>query len=553
MLLAGCGAETPAAPQPEPVAPALLVATTADWGLDFTHDPGVSQQRYMPEIMGSGVALFDMDNDGDLDVYFVQGGAVDGHVQRSDRLYRNDLDANGPRFIDVTGGLGNATVAYGMGVSTGDVDGDGWIDLYITNFGDNYLLSNQGDGTFVDIAEDAGVNDDRWSVPATFADLDNDGDHDLYVGNYVDFTVASHKDCTSASGLADYCSPHTYSAVADRVFLNVGDGNFTDVSGESGIRSIRSKALGVSASDFNGDGWTDLYVANDGTANQLWINQGDGTFDDTALMSGSALNFEGSPEASMGVDAADVDADGDEDLFITHLRGETNTLYVNRGNAVFEDRTIRLGLAGPSIPLTGFGTAWVDLNNDGHLDLFAANGAVTIEESRIQAGDDYPFDQRNQVFLNTGTDDLAFEEWVDEGGALSDEAVSRGAAFGDIDNDGDIDVVVANNNGPAQVLQNTTSETTGHQWLGLDLRQGGVIALGAKASLIIGDVEQSRRVRTSGSYASANDPRIVFGLGDSELATADVRVVWTDGTTETFPALPLNAYYTLEQGSGTAP
>ncbi|MEM7432836.1 MAG: CRTAC1 family protein [Pseudomonadota bacterium] len=555
MALVGCG-DGPT--EPPPVArgePTFFADGTAAAGLDFVHDPGVTESRYMPEIMGSGVALLDFDNDGDLDAYFVQGGRVDGKGDPiSDRLYRNDLADGQPVFVDVTDSSGLSANGYGMGVATGDFDADGWVDLYVTNFGQNQLLRNRGDGTFEDVTDTAGVGDDRWSVPASFLDYDNDGDHDLFVGSYVDFRVSNHKDCVAATGLLDYCSPHTYSALADRLFENKGDGTFTDVTSDSGIRSVRSKALGVSVTDFDGDGTIDIYVANDGVANQLWLNQGDGTFKDNALMSGSALNFEGSPEASMGVDAADIDGDGDEDLFITHLRSETNTLYINRGNAEFEDSTIRTGLAGPSIPLTGFGTAWFDLGNDGDLDLFTANGAVTIEEKRIAAGDDYPFDQRNQLFLNqSGEKFIRFNEvvWSNDA-ALAAEAVSRGAAFGDINNDGRVDILVSNNNGSPQLLLNNSP--TFAKWLGLDLRLGDSqsIALGAAVTIVDGVKNPTRRVRTSGSYASASDARIVFGLGQHEAENFDVVVVWPDGETEQFSSLGVKRYHTLVQGNGDA-
>ncbi|MBT8114826.1 MAG: CRTAC1 family protein, partial [Arenicella sp.] len=521
-----------------------FVDVTERAGVRFTHDNGGSGRFYMPEIMGAGAALLDVDSDGDLDLYILQGGPIEqGGKPSSDRLLRNDLelDANGTArfsFTDITDTAGIPAGGYGMGVATGDVDGDGNADLYVTNFGDNRLLRNRGDGSFEDITERSGTGDSNWTVPATFFDMDGDGHFDLFSGSYVDFRFANHKDCFSATGLPEYCSPHSYSALPDRLFKNRGDGTFIDISASAGLRTVPSKALGVITADFNDDGLTDLYVANDGVANQLWINKADGTFEETALFAGCALNYEGLPEASMGVDAADVDSDGDEDLFMTHLRGETNTLYVNHGDATFEDRTIRFGLAGASIPYTGFGTAWLDVENDGKLDLLAVNGAVTVEERLVQAGDPFPYHQPNQLFRNLSSgSELRFEPYTtSDNNPLSASNVSRGAVIGDLDNDGDLDVVVTNNSGPARVLLNVVGQQ--QAWLGLRLRlhHKGPDALGAAVTLTTPDgTSMLRRVRTAGSYVSANDPRVIFGLGElpsnSEL---QVTVHWVNGEREIF-------------------
>jgi hypothetical protein len=540
-----------------------FVDVTAASGLDFEHFNGMSGELYFPEMMGSGVALFDYDDDGDLDVYLVQGQMLGpagveaatfpppSEPPLSDQLFRNDgPGADGvPRFVDVTAAAGLRSTGYGMGVAAGDYDGDGLVDLYVTNFGPNQLWRNVGGGRFEDVTARAGVGDDRWSVSAAWTDYDRDGRLDLYVGNYVEYTLANAKPCRSSTSARDYCSPKVYEPSVDSLFLNLGDGRFEDVSESAGIRAAYGGALGVVAADFDGDRWPDLYVANDGVANQLWINRRDGRFSDEAMLAGVAVNMDGSPEASMGVDAGDFDGDGDEDVFLTHLARETNTLYINDGSGWFEDRTVAMGLANPSFAFTGFGTAWLDYDNDGWLDILAVNGAVTLIEAQVRAGEPHPLRQPNQLFRNLG--DGRYRELEAEAGpAMAVALVSRGAAFGDIDDDGDTDVIVSNNAGPARVLLNAVGQDAG--WLGLRLLTGdpGRDAYGARVSLRGGDVVLWRRVRADGSYASSNDPRVLFGLGAKPNDDYRVRVLWPDGGEEYFEDLPPGHYHTLRQGTG---
>ena len=485
-------------------------------GLDFVHDNGRQGAYHLIEIMGSGVGLLDYDADGDLDVYLVQSGPLpQGQGPRPesarDRLYRNDVasDGNGLRFTDVTVASGLDARGYGMGVATGDYDGDGHVDLYVTNFGPNQLWRNQGDGTFKDVTAETGADDPRWSVSAAFFDANDDGRLDLYVGNYVDFTFATSKECFNK--VRDYCSPLSYHPVPDRLLANLGDGRFRDVTAPSQLARAYGNALGVVSADFNGDDRIDLYVANDGVANQLWMNRGNGRFEDFALMGGAALNDQGAAEAGMGVSAADFDGDGDEDLFMTHLRGETNTVYRNDGTGSFVDDTIRTGLGPGSKPSTGFGTSFFDYDNDGWLDVLAVNGAVTVIEALVARGEDYPYPERNQLFRNDGG--RGYVE-VDGGPSFAQAEISRGAAFGDLDNDGDVDVVISNNAGPVRLLLNRGD---GGSWIGLDVRlPSGAPALGARVELLLSDGRRLvRRVRSDGSYASAQDPRLLVGLGRS--------------------------------------
>ncbi len=536
-------------------------------GLDFTHFNGMSDQFYLVENLGGGAALFDCDNDGDLDLYLVQGRMLGEGKTLADarfppkpgqvlqgRLYRNDLAA-GPdghpqvRLVDVTQASGLRADGYGMGVATGDYDNDGHTDLFLTNLGGNMLWHNNGDGTFANVTAKAGVGESRLAISSAFLDFDRDGWLDLYVAEYVDFTTANNKPCHAPSSARDYCSPKVYEPLPDRLYRNKGDGTFTDVSATSRIAQSKGTGLGVVAADFNGDDWPDIYVANDGMANFLWINQKDGTFRDDGLISGTAVNSAGMAEASMGVDACDLDGDGDLDLFMTHLTGETNTLYLNDGQGWFEDRTAASGLGGPSKAMTAFGTGCFDYDNDSDLDLFVANGAVNIILSLVKASDPYPLHQPNQLFANRGDGRFA-DVSGDSGAVFALSEVSRGVAFGDIDNDGDADLVVVNNNGPARLLINQIGNR--NPWFGLRL----VDSHGRDVQGALVEVHREgmpslwRRVHTDGSYASAGDPRLLVGL-DGPAKVTGILVRWPSGRRETFPAPGLGRYSELTEGQGT--
>ena len=529
-------------------------------GLDFVHVNGMSGQFYMPEVIGSGVALFDYDQDGDLDVYLVQGQplgpgapASRGGTPLTDRLYRNDLrvEADGTRwlhFTDVTAQSGIDARGYGMGVAVGDIDNDGRPDLYLTKFdAPNQLFHNNGNGTFTDISKKSGTDSRSWSVSAAFVDFDRDGWLDLYVGHYLRYTLEGNTRCTSPSGAPDYCTPDSYQPLPDRLYRNRHDGTFEDISARSQIARESAPALGVATADFDGDGWMDIYVANDGKDNQLWINRRDGTFQNRALFAGVALPLTGKAEASMGVDAGDLDDDGDDDLVVTELTGEGTNVFINDGAGVFEDDSTRSGIGPASTGLTGFGTAWFDYDNDGRLDLLAVNGAVQVIEALRQARDSFPVHQRRILFHNLG--DGRFDNVTARAGAaFARSEVGRGAAFGDVDNDGDIDVVVANNNGPVRLLVNQA--TAGTHWLGLRLvGAGGRDQVGARVRVTTAGAVRHRRPRADGSYASANDPRVHVGLGVAS-APSDVVVQWPRGRSETFTGVPADRYTTLTEGTG---
>lgn len=587
VLACGGGEGTSPAPTPKPMAadsvasseiadgPLFLDATEAS-GLDFVHFNGMSGELYYVELMGGGAALFDMDQDGDLDLFLTQGRMIGNKpieeatfpprhpLPLVDRLYRNDLEVHDDgrrevRFTDITESSGIANTEYSMGVAVGDVDNDGWPDLFVTTWGGpNRLYRNLGgegsEATFVDITEAAGVVDSRWAVAAAFFDADRDGRLDLYVGNYLDYDLSLHKECTNTIGLLDYCGLASYQPVRDVLYLNRGPArdskvSFENVTAAAGVVESPAAGLGVVSGDFNGDGWPDLYVANDEFPNHLLMNLGDGRFRDEALLSGSAMNAEGKAEAGMGVDTADGDGDGDLDLFIAHLTDETNTLYVNEGG-LFDDRTSQSELALPSFEFTGFGAVFLDYDNDGRVDIMVVNGAIKSDVEGLSRGEPYPLAQRNQLFRNLGGG--RFGEVTDRAGDAFDPIeVSRGLAKGDLDNDGDVDVVVVNSAGPARVLLNQVGQES--TWLGLRLLTAGELeALGAEVVIHAGESLSRHRYKTNGSYASAHDPRLIIGLGDHR-GSVRAEVRWPDGHEETFEDLQPGSYLTLRQGQSSDP
>jgi hypothetical protein len=464
-------------------------------------------------------------------------------------LFRNDLKPGGKlSFVDVTVQAGVERDAYGMGVAVADYDNDGDLDLYVTNFGPNVLYRNNGNGTFTDVTREAGVDDERWSSSAAFLDYDRDGDLDLFVANYIDFTIKGNRKCFATTGERDYCTPSIYRPVPSRLFRNEGSGKFVDATGTAGIGNAFGPGLGVASADFNGDGWLDIYVANDGAANILWINKKDGTFEESALLSGVAYAADGVARAGMGVGCGDFDNDGDEDVLVTNLRREGSTLYRNDGKGLFHDASAEFGLAHTSFLSTGFGTGWFDYDHDGRLDLFTANGAVTLLETL--KGTPYPFTQRNQLFHNEGENRKFLEVTTAAGPALALLEVGRGAAFGDIDNDGDIDIVVSNNNGPVRLLRNEAG--SGNHWL--QVRLEGVKdnrnGLGARIAVLRKEMPALwRRCSTDGSYLTASDARVHFGLGKVAAIEA-VEVYWLNGDREVWRDIKVNASVTLRQGSG---
>lgn len=511
-------------------------------GITFVHTSGHKDKHLLPEIMGGGAALFDFDNDGYLDLYLVQSGALGDASSGGNRLYRNR--GNGT-FEDVTESSGAGVRGYGMGVAAGDYDNDGFTDLYVTNYGHNVLLRNDGRGHLVDTTAKAGVASDGWSTSAAFLDYDGDGALDLFVARYLDWRPSAEIECFSLTGVPDYCSPASYDLPsAATLYHNNRDGTFTDVSERAGIRSAVGNGLGVVAGDFDGDGRIDIYVANDRTPNHLWVNLGGGRFRESALTMGTALDQDGTAKSGMGVDAVDVDDDGDLDLLVVNLDGESDSFFRNRGG-LFSDDTVTAGLRTASRPFTRFGAAFEDFDNDGYLDLYEANGRVGMQSERYSSD---PYAEPSLLFR--GFAGPRFEEVSPRGGTQARlVATGRAAAFGDIDNDGGVDIVVVNRDARPYLLHNVVAPR-GH-WVMLRIvDEHGRDALGATVTMKVGGRTIRRDVRAAYSYLASNDPRVHVGLGRETMAR-EVTVRWADGTKDVFRDVPADRITLLRRRAST--
>jgi len=526
---------------------ALFVDITDESKLNFVHDAAVDGSYMFPEVMGAGGAFLDYDNDGRLDIYVVNGqrhGSNNGSRLKN-HLYHQEKDGT---FRDVTEqAFGSAQTGYGMGAAAGDIDNDGRVDLFVTNYGSVQLFHNNGNGTFTDITKQAGISDSKWATSATFLDYDRDGFLDLYICNYVAYNPAVI--CTDKAGRKDYCGPQGFRAEPDMLFHNNGNGTFTDVSAQSGIAKLARKGLGVVTADFNQDGFVDIYVANDQEPNLLWVNNHDGTFQDLALPLGAAVNAMGQPEAGMGVTAGDADGDGNFEVFVTNLRDETNTLYHHIGQLGFRDDTGPSNLGPASLPFTGFGTGFFDFDNDGSLDVAVVNGRVIrgpllTHNKQLQFWDDYS--EPNLLFKNDGKGH--FTNVSDKAGSFcSDIENSRGLIFGDIDNDGKIDLLVTNDGGPARLFHNNVPQK-GH-WLTVRVKGWTRDAIGASVVVTAAGKHYKQTANPGYSYLSSNDPRAHFGLG-AATSVDEILVQWPDGTDEKFPGVKADQFITLEKGKG---
>ena len=543
--------------QTEP-SPFRFADVVKDSGVDFVHFSGMTKDKHFPSANGSGVAVFDYDNDGKLDLYFATATLLPlGTAEKApNRLYKN---LGGNKFQDVTESAGVGFRGFCHGLVVGDVDNDGDQDLFLCNYGPNVLYLNNGDGTFKDASKAAGIDKPGWSSSGAFLDYDNDGDLDLYVSNYGVWTMADAEQYCGdpEKGVRLYCSPRSIRTTKHFFYRNNGDGTFTDVfdqvivDPQSGTPRPRSDGhgFGVVAADLNNDGKIDLYVANDMNPNFLFFNRGDGTFDDVTEFNGAAFDEKGAAQSGMGVDAEDVDGDGLPELFVTNFANEYNTLYLNL-NGQFTDSTPLFGLAADTTPFVGWGTALVDFDNDGWPDNFVTNGHV--DDNRRLLGEPVDYEEPPLLFANKGGKRFKLAT-RDAGPYFDGTHVGRGAAFGDLDDDGDTDVVVSHKDGPPAILRND-SKDRGH-WIRLDLRgtKSNRDGVGAKIEVVAGDRTIYRQRKGGVSMLSANDPRILVGLGKLEEA-AKVTVRWPSGAVSTLEHVKADRpYKVVEPAEGPAP
>jgi hypothetical protein len=513
------------------------------------HENALSTQRYLPETTGAGAAILDFDGDGWMDVYLVNSGPCDFYRPRvplGNALYRNDRDGT---FTDVTARAGVAGRTFGMGATTGDFDGDGFPDLYVTAYGRAILYRNRGDGTFEDVTEAAGVALPGWTTSAAFFDYDGDSRLDLFVCRYVRYGLDTTNSCSGTPhGKRYFCVPRIFEPLASALFRNEGGGRFRDVSGESPIGRTLGKALGVVATDVNADGRLDLFVTNDTTPNHLWVNRGGGKWEEDGLLAAVALSGEGRPRSSMGTDADDYDGDGRQDVAVGNIDHELASLYRNEGNGTFTDEAEANGLASATRLVSCWGLKVFDYDNDGWPDLLLANGHP--DDMLDGSGHGVRYRQPPLLFRNEGG--RLRDASAEAGPAFRKELSARGLAVGDLDNDGRVDVLFANNGMAPSLLRNESG--AGNRWLGVRLegRTSNRDAVGAVVSWSAGGVVRRRLKTGGGSYLSSHDPRMVLGLGTASKADW-VEVKWPapSGLVERFASLETGRYVTLVEGTGT--
>jgi enediyne biosynthesis protein E4 len=560
-LAAGCRQADPPADEPEATGPAWFADVTEEVGLHFVHDAGPVGDYFMPQQVGSGAALFDFDNDGRLDVYLLQNGGPGS--KSTNRLFRQ---LPGGRFQDVSAESGLDIGGYNMGVAVGDVNNDGWADVLVTCYDGVKLFLNQGDGTFQDVTREAGLSNPAWGTSAAFFDYDRDGRLDLVVVNYVDYDPTWP--CRGPDGTPDYCAPKTFKGRVSRLFHNLGPPpppktsakvpgvRFQDVTESCGLGRVPGPGLGVICADFSGDGWPDIFVANDGQPNRLWVNQKDGTFKEEAVQRGLAYNAMAQAQAGMGVALGDVDGDGLLDLFVTHLTEETHTLWRQGPPGLFQDRTAESGLLRSAWRGTGFGTLLADFDHDGWPDLAVVNGRVSARAS-VADWSLGPFwsryGDRNQLFRNGGAGQFA-DVSRSNPAFCGRENVARGLVRGDIDGDGAMDLLVTTIGGPARLFKNVAPKR-GH-WL----RVRALLAVGpgrwrdavgAEVRVRVGDRTLVGWLHPAESYLCSSEPVAHFGLGAAGRVDA-IEVVWPDGSRQTFPGGDADREVKLCQG-GPAP
>ena len=552
-LLVACDLGDPPARTSPPQAAPVFTEIASELEIEFRNDRPATRDHFMAEAIGPGGAILDYDNDGDLDIYLVNGFRdADGHLETAagaNRLFRQETPS---RFVDVTAAAGVGQTGYGMGAAVGDMDNDGLVDLYVANYGPDCLYHNENGHTFTDVTDRAGIAAPGWGVSAGFFDYDNDGFLDLFVTRYVDYDPAVR--AVDASEKLEYPSPVRFDGLPDLLFHNRGDGTFDEVSAQAGLASTPGRGLGVAFIDLNADQFVDIYVANDGDPNFAWINDGSGRFEERAQVLGLAVNGYGQPEAGMGIALGDYDENGTVDILVTHLVQESNTLYRQVSPGIFEDGTAGSGLGPASFNSTAFGTAFADLDGDGDIDLLTVNGRVTraLASRRTDVNEHWrQYAEANQLFLNQGQGRYA--ELRSRGDEFTGAVeVSRGLALGDLDGDGDLDALVTNANGTARIYRNEFPDSG--NWLIVRAVEPALRrdAYGATITVVTSGKERQRLMTPTRSYLTSSDPRAHFGLGPATAVEA-IRVQWPDGTREGFPGVPANRVVVVRKGEGGSP
>ena len=515
----------------------IFVDATTEAGIDFKHNKGTTEHKHIIETMGSGTVFFDYDTDGDPDLYFVNSGSVPQETPQTigNVLYRNEGDG---RFTDVTEISGIGDTGYGMAASAADIDNDGDLDLYVANFRQDKLYRNNGDGTFTDITEAAGIDNTLWSIAAVYLDFDVDGDLDIFVVNYLVYELSMP--VSIYKGIVGYGHPRSYQGTPDVLYRNNGDGTFTNIAETAGVTNpVEGRGMAAVAWDYDQDGLPDIYVANDTNRNFLYHNNGDGTFTDESVFIGVGYDDRGVAEGSMGVDCADYNGDGWFDLIVAN--SEKATLYKNEEGFFFADVTADSGLEKPTLPFVGFSPLFLDYDNDGHLDMFCANGHPQDVTEALGGNETYA--QRDQIFQNNG-DGTYTEISATAGTYFSETLVGRAAATADYDNDGDPDIVIMNSDQRAVLLRNDGGNTKNYLSIKLVGTQSNRDGIGAKVTVKTGNMTQIREVKSGSSYASGSDTRLLFGLGENQ-DVEKVSIVWQSGTTQELRDVSVNQILTI--------
>ena len=542
VALLGGSAGTFALQQAPPVQFSSIAASA---GIQFRHENGVTSDKYLPETMSAGALFFDYDNDGWLDIFLVNGGSFSDKTKAAraqHRLYRN---TGGGTYRDVTASSGIEVSGFGMGACSADYDNDGWADLYVTSVGGNRLYHNTGKNGFADVTLKAGVAAGMWSSSCAFGDIDNDGFADLYVTRYVDFAPENNRYCRFDK-LVAYCHPNVYNPMHNILYRNKGDGTFTDNSRESGIGAVAGNGLGVVFGDYDNDGWSDIYVANDSTPSFLFHNKGAGVFEEVGLRAGVAVGTSGKPLAGMGTDMGDIDGDGLLEIFVTNLSEQTHSLYRNLGKGLFDNITFPSGVGKATLPFVGFGTSFVDYDNDMDLDLAIVNGDVIDNIDDLK--DQRSYKQLNLLLQNDGSGKFR-EVGAVSGPGFALKKASRALAVGDIDNDGDLDLLIANVGDTADLLRNDGGNRENSLLIRTVGSKSNRDGIGARLKLTIGKKVLLRYVKAGSSYLAQNDLRVHFGMGNVPRADG-LEIVWPSGVVDVLPDIAANQIVTVREGQG---